>query len=356
MTTINKSNPVLVTGATGYVAGWIVKKLLDEGFTVHAAVRNPTNKDSVSHLIQLAEKSKGSLKFFKADLLDEGAYDNAMKGCELVFHTASPFINKVNNPQRDLVDPALLGTSNVLESANRIETVKRVVLTSSVAAIIGDAVDCQRYPGGIATEEQWNFSSTIDHQPYSYSKTVAERKAWEIAGKQKRWDLVVINPSLVIGPGIKPAFNSESFRIIKQLGDGTSRLGVPSFSIGVVDVRDLAEAHYNAGFLPEANGRHIISAQETSLLSLSQMLSTHFGNDFHFAKGTLPRLMVLLMAPLAGFKRKMIKRNIGYPWRADNSKGIKVLGMKYRPVEKSITDMFQQMIDSGLVKDKRKKI
>ncbi len=355
MKTINKSNPVLVTGATGYVAGWIVKKLLDEGLTVHAAVRNPNNKDSVAHLIQIAEKSKGTLKFFKADLLEYGSYDAAMKGCELVFHTASPFINKVKDPQRDLVDPALLGTSNVLESVNRTESVKRVVLTSSVAAIIGDAVDCQRYSGGIATEEQWNFSSTINHQPYSYSKTVAERKAWEIAGEQNRWDLVVINPSLVIGPGIKPSFNSESFRIIKQLGDGTSRLGVPSFSIGVVDVRDLAEAHYNAGFLPEANGRHIISAQESSLLSLSQILSIHFGNDFHFAKGTLPRLMVLLMAPLAGFKRKMISRNIGYPWRADNTKGIKALGIKYRPVEKSITDMFQQMIDSGMIKDKRKK-
>jgi nucleoside-diphosphate-sugar epimerase len=355
MTTIDKSKPVLVTGATGYVAGWLVKKLLDEGFTVHAAVRSPNNKDSVNHLIQLEQKSKGALKLYKADLLDEGSYDNAMKDCEVVFHTASPFINKVGNPKRDLVDPALLGTSNVLESANRTESVKRVVLTSSVAAIIGDAADCQLYPKGVATEEQWNFSSTIDHQPYSYSKTLAERKAWEIAGKQKRWDLVVINPSLVIGPGIKPAFNSESFRIIKQLGDGTSRLGVPSFSIGVVDVRDLAEAHYKAGFLPEANGRHIISAKESSLLSLSQILADRFGNDFQFASGTLPRTIVLLMAPLVGFKRKMMSRNIGYPWRADNSKGVKALGMNYRPVEDSITEMFQQMLDSGLVKDRRRK-
>ena len=85
----------MVTGATGYVAGWIVKKLLDEGLTVHAPVRNPDNIESLKYLDALASKSKGQIKYFKADLLKEGSYDEAMKDCELVFHTASPFINTV---------------------------------------------------------------------------------------------------------------------------------------------------------------------------------------------------------------------------------------------------------------------
>ena len=106
---VDKNSPVLVTGATGYVAGWIVKRLLDEGLIIHAPVRNPENGEALKYLNALAEKSKGSIRYFKADLLEAGSYDEAMKGCELVFHTASPFKNIVKDPQKDLVDPALKG-------------------------------------------------------------------------------------------------------------------------------------------------------------------------------------------------------------------------------------------------------
>ncbi|MCF8366464.1 MAG: NAD(P)H-binding protein, partial [Bacteroidales bacterium] len=107
MITLDKTKPVLVTGATGYVAGWLVKKLLDEGFTVHAAVRNPDKKEKVAHLDQMAKTAKGSLKYFKSDLLAKGSYAKAMKDCELVFHTASPFVLEVKDPQKDLIDPAV---------------------------------------------------------------------------------------------------------------------------------------------------------------------------------------------------------------------------------------------------------
>lgn len=348
MKNIDINKPVMITGATGYVAGWIVKRLLDEGYTVHAPVRNPDNIHSLKYLNDLALKSKGRIRYFKADLLQEGSYDEAMKDCKLVFHTASPFINTVKDPQKDLVDPALIGTRNVLASVNRTPSVRRVVLTSSCAAIIGDAADCLSYPNGIATEEQWNLISTINHQPYSYSKTVAERAAWEINQKQSRWDLVVINPSLVIGPGINPRSTSESYNLVRQLGDGTLKMGAPEFYIGVVDVRDLAGAHYNAGFLPHANGRHIISAEETSFLDLSVMLQKKYNNQYPFPKKTLPKFIVWLIAPMAGFKRKMISRNVGYHWRVDHSKSIKELGIKYRPVEESINDFFGQMIDNNV--------
>ncbi len=342
----------MVTGATGYVAGWIVKRLLDEGLTVHSPVRNPDNGASVKYLNGIAEKSSGKIKYFKADLLREGSYDESMEGCELVFHTASPFINTVKNPQKDLVDPALIGTKNILASVNRTPSVKRVVLTSSCAAIIGDSIDCLTYPNGIATEEQWNCTSTLEHQPYSYSKTLAEHAAWEINKKQSRWDLVVINPSLVIGPGINPQSTSESFNLIRQLGDGQAKMGVPEFYIGVVDVRDLANAHFGAGFLPHAKGRHIISAEETSFLDLSVMLQKRYGNQFPFPKNILPKFVVWLLAPMAGLKRKMIRRNVGYHWLVDHSKSISELGVKYRPVEESITEYFQQMITGNIFQSK----
>ena len=153
MTQIDRSKTILVTGATGYVAGWLVKKLLEEGLTVHAAVRNPENKQKIGHLDELASNLPGSIKYFKADLLNNGSYAEAMEGCELVFHTASPFIASVKDPQKELIDPAKLGTRNVLEQANKTKSVKRVVLTSSCAAIYGDNIDLQSTQNGVFTEQ-----------------------------------------------------------------------------------------------------------------------------------------------------------------------------------------------------------
>ncbi len=117
---IDPSAPVLITGANGYIASWLVKYLLESGHDVHATVRDPSNPDKVGHLRALADGASGTLTLFAADLLDDRAFDEAMAGCELVFHTASPFILSVKDPQRDLVDPAVQGTRNALGSANRV--------------------------------------------------------------------------------------------------------------------------------------------------------------------------------------------------------------------------------------------
>jgi nucleoside-diphosphate-sugar epimerase len=353
MNEIDKSKPVMITGATGYVAGWIVKKLLESGITVHAAVRNPDNAEKLKYLNAVAENARGSLKYFKADLLDPGSYDEAMKDCELVFHTASPFTLKIKDAKKDLVDPALKGTRNVLDSVNRTKSVKRVVLTSSCAAIYGDNADIQDMPGKTLTEEMWNTTSTPEHQPYSYSKTVAEKEAWKIHDAQDRWNLVVINPSLVLGPGINPFGTSESFNIIKQMGDGSFKTGVPDYAIGTVDIRDVAEAHIKAAFTPTAVGRYITSGRDSGFLELAQILRQKFGDAYPFPRKTLPKFLVMLLGPLSGLKRKMLKRNLGYPFRADNSKIKKDLGIKFRPLEESLTDFFRQMIDHNIVKPKK---
>lgn len=351
MKLIDKNKPVMVTGATGYVAGWLVKKLLDEGLTVHAPVRDPQNTEKLKFLNNLAIKSSGTIKYFKADLLNIASYEEAMNECELIFHTASPFICKVKDPQKELVDPALIGTKNILESANKIKSVKRIVLTSSCTAIFGDSADLLDLPNETATEANWNTSSTLNHQAYCYSKTTAEKTAWNINKMQDRWDLVVINPSLVIGPGINPKSTSESLNIIKQFGNGNMKMGAPKFEIGVVDVRDLAIAHFKAGFTPNAKGRHIISANRVSLLRLGQILQNHFGDKYPFPTRELPNFLVWLMAPAAGLKRKTIKQNLGYLWKVDNTKSIKELGISYRSIEESIIDFFQQMIDNKIVSD-----
>ncbi len=349
MTKIDKTKPVLVTGATGYVASWLIKKLLEEGLTVHAAVRNPKDKKKIGPIDEIAKNSPGKIKYFESDLLKSGSYAEAMKDCELVYHTASPFTSNIKDPQTDLVDPALLGTRNVLEQANETKSVKRLVVTSSCAAIYGDNIDIQKTPKGKLTEEVWNTSSSLKHQAYSYSKTLAEREAWEMVKKQNQWDLVVINPSLVIGPAINPqVVTSESFTILKQFGDGSMKTGAPDFGIGIVDVRDVAYAHYQAGFKPEAKGRHIVSGYNTTFIDMAKTIIPSYGKKYPLPKNKIPKALIWLVGPLMSksLNRKIISRNVGYPFKADNSKSIKELGIMYRPLKDSMKDTFQQMIDN----------
>lgn len=348
MTSFFTDAPVLVTGATGYVAGWLVKELLDAGITVHAAVRDPDRKNKVAHLQEIAAGSPGTLRVFRADLLEEGSYAEAMAGCAIVFHTASPFTTSVKNPQRELIEPAVKGTRNVLETAARTASVKRVVVTSSCAAIYTDAIDCLKAPGGKLTENVWNTTASLDYQPYSYSKTLAEQEAWKIARAQDRFKLVTVNPSLVIGPALNARPTSESFNIVRQMGDGTMKRGAPKLGLGVVDVRDLARAHMEAGFRDEAEGRHIISGHDTNILELGKSLIEKYGDRYPVPRQSLPKWIVWLVGPIVGgISRKFVTNNVDVKWRADNSKSKRALGVSYRPMKTSMEEMFQQMIDTG---------
>ncbi len=344
---VDTAQPVLVTGATGYVAGWVVKRLLEAGATVHAPVRDPDNTAKIAHLVDIAEQNPGTIRFFRADLLAPGSYGEAMAGCGVVFHTASPFTVNVDDPQKELIDPAVNGTRNVLDEANRQDSVTRVVLTSSCAAIYTDAQDTVDAPGQKITEDVWNTTATMAYQPYSLSKTLAEKAAWEMAGAQDRWKLVVVNPSLVVGPSLQDKPTSESFTLLRMLGDGSMKMGAPRMSFGAVDVRDLAQAHLAAAYLPDAEGRHIVSGSETDFLEMGQLLRPRFGEDYPLPKRALPKWLVWLVGPSQGMDRKYVSRNVNVPWRADNSKSRTALGMSYRPLQDSLEEMFAKMIGDG---------
>ncbi len=352
MTTIDKTKPILVTGATGYVAGWLVKRLLEDGFTVNAAVRDPEKEHKVHHLNGIAANAPGTIKYFKSDLLEEGSYAKAMEGCELVFHTASPFTSDFDDPQKELIEPAVKGTVNVLNQASKTASVKRVVLTSSCAAIYTDATEVQNTPDGQLTEDIWNTTASLDYQPYSYSKTLAEKKAWEINKDQEQWDLITINPSLVMGPPLNPkATTSESFSLLKQLGDGTFKMGAPKLGIGLVDVRDVAKAHYKAGFTPSAKGRYITSAYNTNFVELGEALEPKYGDSYPVPTKALPKWLLLLIGPYVNknLSRKFIKNNVNVEWKADNSKIKKDLDMKFRSMRETMEDSFQVLIDNGII-------
>lgn len=343
--TIDTSKPVLVTGATGYIAGWIVRRLLEEGATVHAAVRDPENKKKVAHLDALAEQLPGAIRYFRADLLEEGSYREAMEGCGVVFHTASPFTSKYTDPQRDLVDPAVKGTRNVLQQAAKTSSVTRVVVTSSVAAVYGDNQDRPKN-GDKFAEEDWNTTSTLTHQSYSCSKVMAEREAWKIADAQTQFRLVTVNPSFVMGPNLADASTSESFAIIGQMIGGMMRTGAPALEIAVVDVRDVAEQHVRAAFHPDAHGRYICSAQDSSYIEIAASIRRNFGSKYAVPSTTLPKWLVWLIGPMLNklVTREFVTKNIGHPLRIDHGRSVRELGMTYRPLDETTKDMVEQMV------------
>lgn len=346
-----KTTPILVTGATGYIASWVIKQLLEKGHTVHATVRDLNKKKSFAHLEKIAAQSSGSLQLFQANLLEPGSFDQAMQGCEVVLHMASPFVvTNYKDAVKDIIEPAVLGTENVLNSVNSTESVKRVVVTSSIASTYGDAIDIRQTANNEFDESHWNTTSSEAHQPYPYSKVMAERKAWDMQKAQTRWDLVCINPALVLGPSLTPSTQSGSVEVLQQFANGMTLAGVPPMWNGIVDVRDVADAHLQAAFNPKAENRYIISGGTLSLLEMGKILRQHFGNKFPFPRNQLPKAAFKLLGPFIGFSKSFVELNMGYPiyFNADKSK--KDLGIHYRNIETSLVEHFQQLLDDGIVK------
>lgn len=348
---LNKNTPILVTGASGYIASWIVLQLLEQSYKVHAAVRNKSKVDKIDHLLKMQEKYGQNLKLYEADLLKDGSFAKAMEGCEVVIHTASPFQLNVKDVEKELVAPALEGTRNVLKQANQTPTVKRVVLTSSCAAIYGDAMDLQKTEKGVFTEAHWNSSSTMKHEPYSYSKTIAEQEAWKIQKQQNQWDLVVINPSFVMGPSLSKRKDGESVAFMIQMLSGGFKTGVPNLTFGYVDVRDVAAAHVLAATKPEAKGRHILSQGSYSMLEVANILRKEFGSRFQLPTMEVPKFLMYIVGPImAGMSWDYITKNIALPLIFDNSYSKENLGLTYRNIETTFKEHAEQLIEIGEVK------
>ena len=205
------------------------------------------------------------------------------------------------------------------------------------------------------TEGIWNTTSSIDYQPYSYSKTLAEKRAWDIEKSQDNWDLITINMCLVLGPAMNPQnTTSESMNILKVLGNGEMRMGAPKIGIGIVDVRDLADAHFKAGYTPSAKGRYITSAHETDFLEMGKVLLPKYGDRFPLPKKALSKWLLILVGPIINklLTRKFIRNNVNIPWKADNSKIKRDLGICFRSMKETMEDSFQVLVNEGILKEK----
>ena len=337
--------PVLVTGATGFVAAEIVKQLLEAGYTVRGTTRDVAKSETDGYLTALSGASE-RLELVQADLGDPGAFDAAVSGCEYVMHTASPFVLDVEDPQRDLVDPAVNGTRSVLESVSRAGGVRRVVLTSSFAAMSGAPKD------GVWSEADWNEDSSLDFGAYTYSKTMAERAAWDFMDEHDvGFDLVVINPTGVIGPSIVPRLNqSHSFYVSATNGEIP---GIIDLSYPIVDVRDVAIAHILAMENPSAAGRYLCSAQTRSMRQNYDLLKeAGFGNRHKLPSLPLDNAFGNVMVRLISrFQpkgtRDFISRSLGRAFELDTSKIRTELGLEFRDVDQTVIDTMTSLESWG---------
>jgi nucleoside-diphosphate-sugar epimerase len=338
---------IVVTGASGYLGSWIVKLALDAGFTVRGTVRDPDDESKTAHLNALNGAERLSLH--KADLLESGAFDDIVAGADVVIHSASPFFTQhVKDGYEQLVKPAVEGTKNVLSAVDKADSVLRVVLTSSVAAVMGDAIEAKDYPGGVIDESRWNESSSVSYQPYSYSKLAAERAAWDMANAQKRWSLVTINPAFIIGPSLSGRIDGTSVSVMKQLGDGTFKQGAPELIFGFVDVRDVARAHVSAVEHEDTTGRFILAERVASFPELAKVLQERYPG-FPFPVKKVPKPLFWLLAPTFGLQRRFVARNVGIRYSLDNARSCKELGIEYHDSFDTALEHFGQLIENGVV-------
>lgn len=345
MENLSRKGKILVTGGTGYLASWIIKYLLDEGYAVNTTVRDLQNQSFHRHLTELSEIHPGKLTLYEAELMKEGSFDGAVTGCSVVIHTASPFrISGVKDVMKELVMPAVQGVRNVFESAVRAGTVHRIVMTSSAAAIYGDAIDIYKTEHGIFTEKHWNTTSSLTHQPYSYSKTLAEKEAWNFIADHPELELNVINPGFVLGPSLTDRMDSISISVIDQLISGKFRTGVPKGMHAVVDVRDVAMAHLLAAFAPVYGYRFIAAPHHTTFVQMASIVKKKYP-DLPVPTRSVPTWLFLLVGPVMGFPARFIRRNIGYEIKFDNTQIQEKLGIKFRLLEETLIDQVAQLLE-----------
>ncbi|MFY0626051.1 MAG: NAD-dependent epimerase/dehydratase family protein [Reichenbachiella sp.] len=347
---LGRDFPVLVTGGSGYMASWLVKYLLEDGYKVRVTVRDLDNQDKYRHLEKIAERSPGSLEVFEANLLDPNAFKICMNGCNVVFHTASPYLmTGIKDPKKQLIDPSYEGTRNVLEAVNKAHSVKKVIFTSAISAIYGDASDIIHTKDNKFTEAYWNKSSNLKHQPLGFAKTVAEREAWRIHDEQSRWKMATLNPALFVGPSLTYKSGSGSFDFVKRMANGTLKNGVPNLKYGLVDVRDVAHAHMFAAQDEYALGRFMLVSEVKSMLEVSKILSKKFGEAYPFPKDEISQRMLYFFGFTQGYSRKMVVENVNKPLEFDNTKSRHELGVYYKPVDEALTEMLNYIVENNML-------
>lgn len=342
---------VLVTGGSGFIGGHCILQLLAAGHHVRTTVRNLKREPEVRAVLKRNGAEDNRLAFFAADLENDAGWAEAVAGCEYVLHVASPFPPTVPKHEDELIVPAREGALRVLR-ASRDAGVKRVVLTSSFAAI-GYGHKPQQAP---FNENDWTDPNADDVLPYTKSKTLAERAAWDFMAKEGgRLELAVVNPVGVFGP-VLGADYATSILLVQRMMDGAMP-GCPRLYFGVVDVRDVAGLHVRAMNHPAAKGERFIAlaGDFMSMVEIARVLKHRMGAA---AKRVPTRQVPDWLVRLAAMRdpaAKQIVPELGKEKNATNEKARRVLAWTPRPAEEAIVATAESLVSLGLLKDSQKK-
>lgn len=333
---------VLVTGGSGYIGGFVIRQLVAEGWTVNTTIRSLAREAEVRKVLAVpADK----LNFFAADLLSDAGWAEAVAGCSHVVHVASPLPNGAVKHEDDLIVPAREGALRALRFA-KAAGVKRVVMTSSVAAIAyghGKKI-------GTYTEAVWTDVNGPQVHAYAKSKTIAERAARDwMAAEGGAMEYVSVNPAAVLGPVLSADFSS-SVQIITRLLSG-SLPGLPNFGFGVVDVRDVADLHVRALTAEGIDGeRFIASGPFMMMRDVAAVLRDRLGNEARKVPTRgLPDFLLQLSA-LFDPTIRMVTGELGKQRITPSDHARDVLGWVPRPAADTIADSARSLIDMGVVK------
>lgn len=338
---IHKDKKVLVTGGTGFVAIHSILQLINRGYQVRTTVRSFKSKDKIFEMLAnggLTDFSR--LEFIEADLTNDKNWAEAMTGCDYVLHIASPIFLRLPKNEDEMIRPAVDGTLRVLKAARDSE-VKRVVMTSNFGAVGYSHKD----KTSVITEESWTDPNEKGLSTYNKSKVLAEQAAWDFMKNEGgTLELSVINPMGIFGPSLS-ADLSSGFEMLRKLLDGSMK-AIPDISLGIVDVRDVAELHILAMENPEAKGQRFLALAggTMSLLEIVKLLKVKMPYVTTKASTkSLPTFIIRLTA-LFNDQAKAILPLVGIYRNASNEKAKTILGWKPRSNEEAIMATVMSLI------------
>ncbi|MDH4261788.1 MAG: aldehyde reductase [Spirochaetia bacterium] len=348
---LNKKK-VTVTGGSGFLASHCILQLLQNGYSVKTTIRNKSREKDIRNLLSENVKySANQLTFIEADLTSDKNWDEAVKGSTCVLHVASPLPAGIpKDAENELIKPAVEGTLRVL-TASLNNKVKRVVMTSSMAAISYG----HPYPKNISMldENTWSDVHGKDNAPYMISKTLAEKAAWNFIENKasRKLELVTINPSAILGPILGNECGTSALIVKKVLDRDVPAL--PNLGFQIVDVRDVALAHLKAMTLPEANGKRIIITDRfVWFTEIAAILAEEFApQGYKIPRLTIPDFLVKLFS-LFDKETKGVLFELGIKRELSNKRMKTLLGISPIPAKESILTTARTLISKGLIKSK----
>jgi nucleoside-diphosphate-sugar epimerase len=334
-----ETKTVLVSGGSGFLGGWCLVELLRRGYRVRTTVRDLGKEAEVRARVGSQVDAGDRLSFFAADLAGDDGWAQAVAGCDYVLHVASPFPAAQPRDPDELIVPAREGTLRVLKAALDAG-VDRVVVTSSIAAVRGGVSEA----AAPLTEESWTDGDNAELTPYTRSKAIAERAAWDLAGERDAVArLAVVNPGAILGPALGGE-QSTSLQIVERLLKGMP--GTPRIGFSVVDVRDVADLQIRAMIAPEAGGERLIAvARFQWMADIAAVLRERLGPAAaKVPKRGVPNLVVRAMGIFDPSVRS-IAGQLGEKVEVSSEKAQALLGWSPRPVEETIVDCARSLID-----------